>query len=225
MKICKYGITLNRLRKEDLDFVRQKRNEKEALSLTETHIEITPEMQLEWFESVDNFENYYYIIEYKGTKIGMLNNKKVDWTGRTSESSLFFWDESLTDTIVPSLVALCLIEIGFYYLNWNVSYTRIHNNNLKAIENAGNLGYELTEGKESVENHLYYLTRDLFETKAKKILMVAQQYIEKESGEGYLLLEPSDYESGIAQKIETYFTENSINLHRKGKAGSRMYFR
>lgn len=225
MKICKYGITLNRLRKEDLEYVRQKRNEKEALSCVEARIEITPEMQLEWFESVDNFENFYYVIEYKGAKIGMLNNKKVDWTARTSESSLFLWDDSYGDTIVPSLAALCLIEIGFYYLNWNVCYIRVHTDNLKAIENAESLGYELPEGKESVENNLYYLTRELFEANAKKILMEAKAHIEKEYGDGYLLLEPADYESGIAQKIENYFVENGINLHRKGKAGSRMYFR
>lgn len=225
MKICKYGITLNRLTKEDLEFVRQKRNEKEALSSTEAPIEVTPEMQLEWFESVDNFENFYYVIEYKGSKIGMLNNKKVDWSARTSESSLFLWEESLADTIVLSLAALCLIEIGFYYLNWKVCYIRIHNDNPKAVENAVKLGYELTEGKESVENYLYYLTRELFEANAKEILKEAKAFIEEEYADGYLLLEPSDYESGIAQKIETFFTENGINLHRKGKAGSRMYFR
>ncbi|MDO9257801.1 MAG: hypothetical protein Q7U54_19950 [Bacteroidales bacterium] len=225
MKICKYGITLNRLRKEDLEFVREKRNEKQRLSSEENYIDITPEMQLEWFESVDNFENFYYIIEYKGVKIGMLNNKKVDWTARTSESSLFLWDESFTDTIVPSLAALCLIEIGFYYLNWNVCYIRVHSDNAKAIENALSLGYELTEGKETVENHLYYLTRELFETNAQTILMEAKAFIETEYGDGFLLLEPSDYESGIAQKIETFFTENGINLHRKGKEGSRIYFR
>jgi len=225
MKICKYGITLNRLRQEDLEFVRQKRNSERIDSTDDFHDEITPDMQLEWYDSINNVENFYYIIEYKGVKIGMLNNKKLDWKARTSESSLFLWDESLTDTIVPALASLCLIEIGFYYLNWNVCYIRIHSDNHKAIENAGILGYELTEGKETVENHLYYLTRELFETKAKKILKEAKAFIEKESGEGYLLLEPSDYESGIAQKIETYFTENGINLHRKGKAGSRIYFR
>jgi RimJ/RimL family protein N-acetyltransferase len=225
MKICKYGITLNRLRKEDLEFVREKRNEKDAHSSAESHIEITADMQLEWFDSVNNFENFYYVIEYKGAKIGMLNNKNLDWTARTSESSLFLWEESLADTIVPSLAALCLIEIGFYYLNWNVCYIRVHSDNPKAVENSVSLGYELTEGKETVENHLYYLTRELFEANAKKIMKEAKAFIETEYGDGYLLLEPSDYESGIAQKIETYFSENGINLHRKGKAGSRMYFR
>ena len=30
MKICKYGITLNRIKKEDLEFIRQKRNSEKA---------------------------------------------------------------------------------------------------------------------------------------------------------------------------------------------------
>jgi len=225
MKICKYGITLNRLRKEDLEFVREKRNSENNNVSVDSPDEITPEMQLEWFESINNAENFYFIIEYKGAKIGMLNNKKLDWKARTCESSLFLWNESLSETIVPALASLCLIEIAFYYLNWNVSYIRIHRDNIKAAENAGNLGYELTEGKETVENHLYYLTREIFETKGKKILKEAHNFIDKESGEGYMLLEPPDYETGIAQKIENYFAESGINLHRKGIAGSRKYFR
>lgn len=225
MKISKYGITLNRLRKEDLELVRQKRNENEAHASAESRIEITSEMQLEWFESVNDFANFYYLIEYKGDRIGMLNNRNVDWTARTSESSLFLWDESLADTIVPTLASLCLIEIGFYYLNWNVCYTRIHRNHIKAIENALKLGYKLTEGKEDIENQIYYLTRELFEASAKKAIAKAKDFIEKESGDGYLLLEPLDYESGIAQKIESFMSESGIYLHRRGIRGSRKYFR
>jgi len=49
--------------------------------------------------------------------------------------------------------------------------------------------------------------------------------MDETTGEGYLLLEPCDYESGLAQKIENYFTETGIYLHRRGEAGSRKYFR
>jgi hypothetical protein len=225
MKICKYGITLNLLRQEDLEFVRQKRNSEKAEKLSKPGDEITPDMQQEWFDGINNSENFYFIIEYEGIKIGMLNNKNIDWEARTSETSLFLWEETYSETFVPMLASLCMIEISFYYLNWNASYIRIHKDNPKAIENAGKLGYKITEGKEIVESQLYFLTRELFETKTKEIQLEARSHIEKESGEGYLLLEPLDYESGIAQKIENHFTESGINLHRKGKAGSRLYFR
>lgn len=225
MKICKYGITLNRIRKEDLEFVREKRNSVNALSSIDMQDEITPDMQLEWYDSINNAENFYYIIEYKGHRVGMLNTKKVEWHARTSETDLILWDESNYETEVPVLALLSLIEIEFYYLNWNTSYTRVFRNNLKAIEIATNLGFELTEGKETIENQLYYLTRELFESKGQKTQLAAQAFLDKDSGDGYLLLEPTDYESGIAQKIENHITESGIYLHRKGKAGSRMYFR
>lgn len=225
MKICKYGITLIRLRQEDLEFVRQKRNSEEVRRFMEFRSDITPEMQQEWYERVNNFENFYYIIEYKGAKIGLLNDKNMDWEARTSESGLFLWDESYINTMVPVLASLCLLDVGFYYLNWNTSYIKVLRDNLQAVEYVTTLGYVISEGQENVENQLYYLTRELFETRGKKIQKAARAFLEDEFKEGYLLLEPSDYESGIAQKIENYFTETGIYLHRKGISGSRMYFR
>jgi RimJ/RimL family protein N-acetyltransferase len=225
MKICKYGITLNRLRQEDIEFVRIKRNSEEVRRFMEFRDEITPEMQQKWFDSINNFDNFYYIIEYKGVKIGLLNDKNMDWQARTSESGLFLWDESYINTIVPVLASLCLLDVGFYYLSWNTSYIKVLRNNLQAIEYVSSLGYQLSEGQENIENQLYYLTRQLFETKGKKIQQAARAFLDETSGEGYLLLEPFDYESGIGQKIENYFTETGIYFHRKGIAGSRMYYR
>lgn len=225
MKICKYGITLNRLRQEDIEFVREMRNSEDVKKYMEFREEITPEMQQKWFESIDNFENFYYIIEYKGVKIGLLNDKNMDWEARTSESGLFLWDESYINTIVPVLASLCLLDAGFYYLNWNQSNIKVLRDNPKAIEYVSSLGYVLCDGQENSENQLYYLTRELFETKGKKIQQAARAFIDDESGEGYLLLEPFDYESGLAQRIENYMMEVGIYLHRRGIAGSRKYFR
>ena len=225
MKICKYGITLNRLRQEDIEFVREKRNSEEVRRFMEFREEITPEMQQKWFNSINNFENFYYLIEYKGVKIGLLNDKNMDWEARTSESGLFLWDESYINTIVPVLASLCLLDAGFYYLDWTKSNIKVLRDNSKAKEYVNSLGYVLCEGQENTENQMYYLTRELFETRGKKIQKAARAFLDEESGEGYLLLEPFDYESGLAQKVENYFLENQINLHRRGVKGSRMYFR
>lgn len=222
MKICKYGVTLNRLRQEDLEFVREKRNSEEVRRFMEFREEITPEMQQKWFEGIDNFENFYYIIEYQGKRIGLLNDKNMDWKARTSESGLFLWDESFINTMVPALASLCLLEVGFYYLSWNTSYIKVLHDNPTAVKYVKSLGYVLSENQENTDNQMYYLTRQLFETKGKKIQQAAKAFVDEEL---YLLLEPFDYETGIAQKIEAYFTETGIYLHRRGIAGSRKYFR
>jgi len=225
MKICKYGITLSRLRQDDIEFVREKRNSEEVRRFMEFREEITAEMQQKWFESINNFENFYYIIEYKNVKIGLLNDKNMDWKARTSESGLFLWDETHINTIIPVLASLCLLEVGFYYLDWKTSFIKVLRNNSQAKDYVSSLGYQLSDGQENVDNQLYYLTREFFETRGKKIQKAAQAFIDEESGQGYLLLEPMDYESGLAQMIENYFLENQIYLHRRGEAGSRKYFR
>ncbi len=225
MKICKYGITLSRLRQEDIEIVREKRNSEEVSRYMEFREEITSEMQQKWFDSINNFENFYYIIEYKGSKIGLLNDKNMDWAARTSESGLFLWDESYINTIVPVLASLCLLEVGFYYLNWNTSYIKVLHKNQHAIDYVTSLGYVLGTGQENTDNQQYYLTKELFETWGKKIQQAARAFLEESTGEGYLLLEPMDYETGIAQQIENYFIREGIYLHRRGISGSRMYFR
>ncbi len=66
MKLTKYGITLNRLREDDIELLRQWRNSPQINQFMEYRGNITPEMQRDWFRSVDNFDNFYFIIEYQG---------------------------------------------------------------------------------------------------------------------------------------------------------------
>jgi hypothetical protein len=39
---------------------------------------ITPEMQEIWFDSTDQDINFFYIVELKNKKIGMVNLKNID---------------------------------------------------------------------------------------------------------------------------------------------------
>jgi hypothetical protein len=224
MKICKYGITLRRITKDDLEYIRLKNNP-EPVDPLDLNDEITPMMQQSWFESINNLENIYYIIEYKGIKAGILSTKNIDWGARTSESDLTFWDESFFDSHIPMLALLSFLEVGFYYLKWKTSYFSGIDAHPKAIEFATKLGFKPLAHKGNKSNLTYLLTKELFETKGKKAYDEAQSFVEEESGDGFLILEPADYESGIAQKIENHITETGVYLHRKGKAGSRIYFR
>ena len=79
MIIKKFGITFKRLEKNDIELLRQWRNAPSISQYMEYREHITPEMQEEWFESVNNNNNLYFIIEYKGKKIGPTNGKDIDW--------------------------------------------------------------------------------------------------------------------------------------------------
>jgi len=50
MKLHNYGLTLSRLTRNEIEFVRQKRNSEEVRRYMEFREEITPEMQQQWFD-------------------------------------------------------------------------------------------------------------------------------------------------------------------------------
>ena len=63
MKFFKYGITLERLREEDIELVRQWRNS-DPVRLNMKYQElITPEKQREWFNSINNVNFHYVMIQ------------------------------------------------------------------------------------------------------------------------------------------------------------------
>ena len=225
MIVRKYGLVLRRLQTEDIELVRQKRNSEDIRRVMQFRDEITPEMQLKWFQSINNFNNYYYIVEYEGKKVALINDKNMDWEARTSESGLFFWDKDYIHTFLPILASLVLLDVGFYYLDWKTSFIHVMRDNFAAIGYAQQIGYELADGQEEVENQLYYLSRESFETKSRNIRRAARAFQENDYPEGYLLLEPVDFESGLAERIEGYFRMAGIQLNVKDTESGRLYFR
>ena len=116
MKLSKYGITLARLREEDTELVRQWRNSPQITQFMEYREYITPEMQQDWFKSIDNFDNFYFVIEYEGKKIGLINSSKIEWDTVSSEGGIFLWDEQYYETFVPfGLPCACW---NLHFLSW-----------------------------------------------------------------------------------------------------------
>ena len=76
MKISKYGIDLVRLTEEDIEMLRQWRNSPQIQQFMEYREEITAEMQKKWFDSINNVNNFYFIIHFEGQKIGLINTSQ-----------------------------------------------------------------------------------------------------------------------------------------------------
>jgi UDP-4-amino-4,6-dideoxy-N-acetyl-beta-L-altrosamine N-acetyltransferase len=225
MKLRKYGLTLSRLTQDEIEFVRLKRNSEEVRRYMEFRDEITPEMQQQWFNRINNFDNFYYIIEYNDRKIGLINDKNMDWQARTSESGLFFWDQEYINTFYPVLASLVLLDVGFYYLDWHKSFIHVMQDNPKAMDYVHQIGYKRCDGQDGVQNQLYFLTKENFEKKGSKMRQAAESFKDKEFSNGYVLLEPADYQSGLAQTIEGYFSKTGITLNRREMENGIMFFR
>jgi len=224
MKIYKYGITLSLLKMEDVAYVSQMLNPSEEDSLDALK-DNTAEKVGAWIESNYNFESFYFIIEHKGVKIGLIAEKELDWQKRTSEFELVLWDETLTKQNIPLLAVRCLLETGFYYLYWNSFKTTVNQADSKRIETLNILGFRLSGDSKPGGDQEYSLTRNQFETEAQQTPEKSGAYTDKKPDEGYLLLEAADYETGIAQKIEQQITDSGVYLRRRGVAGGRKYLR
>jgi hypothetical protein len=214
MKFFKYGITLERLKEKDIEMVRQWRNSDPVRKNMNYQEIITPEMQCDWFRSINNIHFHYVVIHYQGVKIGLLNDKNIDWEALTSETGIFIGRPDFYHTFVPYLVSVAGIEIMFYFVGWQKQFAHVLRSNTNAIKYNQQLGYRLCEGQEGIEHQRYELTRESFGQAAGKIRKMVKS-VAREDTRCKLLFEPEDYKTGIAQQFEGIFLRNSIPTLRE----------
>jgi UDP-4-amino-4,6-dideoxy-N-acetyl-beta-L-altrosamine N-acetyltransferase len=142
MLIRKYGITLKRLKEEDIELVREMRNSTAISSTMAYREQITPEMQKKWFTSINNKYNGYFIIIYEGKKIGLINGKNIDFEKRTCEGGVFIWDENYKDSIIPALASIMMNDWTFLIINFNAIYAKVLQENVSAMTYDKLMGYE-----------------------------------------------------------------------------------
>ena len=85
MKLTKYGITLNRLQEEEYARAcpQWRMNQFHGIQRKyHTECSITG-----W---IGRNNNFYFIIEYQGKKIGMINSSHIEWDTVSSEGGIFY---------------------------------------------------------------------------------------------------------------------------------------
>lgn len=166
----KYGVKLKRLTPEKLELVRYWRNHPKISRYMAYREEITPEMQQRWFRSVDNDNNFYYIIEYRGEEIGLINIRDIDYDKKTGEPGIFIWEDSYLETLVPIAATYCLGDFYFEELGLVKTVIHILNDNPRAIHFNKSQGYKLSPGQEREYNQEYSLEADVYFKKRNKIV-------------------------------------------------------
>jgi RimJ/RimL family protein N-acetyltransferase len=224
MKFSRYGITFHFLKEEDIEQVRQWRNDPLVAASHEFKGHITPEMQQEWFRSVNNLDNLYTIVEYHGEKIGVINMKNIDWVARVCEGGIFFPEPKYHQTILPAMVSYIATEIIFIMFEWNMGYARVLKQNTKVQAFVRMLGYELVHGQEGVNNQLYRITRESFEKcspRVKKAIAV----LYGNGDQGVLWIERNEFaDPEVFQWEEKVRTSRFIAKVETTKEGRGYYF-
>lgn len=153
-----YGVRLVRVQEKDIELIRTWRNDPDVAGFMEYRKHITAEEQKIWFRSINNKNNYYFIIEYEGKKVGLINSKNYDPKVGFGEGGIFISDKDYINSFAAVFASLCLLNFMFEKLGVSqVSRVRVLKNNERAIQYNKLLGYKLMPGQEEIENQLYEL--------------------------------------------------------------------
>lgn len=124
--------------------------------------EITPEMQERWFQRISNKNNHFFILEYCGKCVGLINIRDVDENRTRGESGIFIWDDDVLRSGVAVKAGLTMYDFAFNDLNLDYLVAHIFITNLASIKYHAKFGFKLTETEKPSNtsvNQLYRLTK------------------------------------------------------------------
>lgn len=175
LTIKQYGVTLSRITANDIELLRYWRNQQSVKMYMDYREYITPEMQTKWFESVNNKYNYYFIIEFEGKKVGMINAKNFSYENGFGEGGIFIWDADYINSFAAVFSTLCLLNFVFFKVKLcKYSHARILRDNDRAIHYNQLIGYKLLGAQENVYNQLYELTMEDYVKNGAKLNKAAE---------------------------------------------------
>jgi RimJ/RimL family protein N-acetyltransferase len=221
MILTKGNFRFIKLQEDDLELVRQWRNSPRISQFMEYREYITPEMQQEWYRSVNNEFNLYLIVEHDYKKIGLINAKDIDWEQASIEGGIFFWEEEVWSTPIPAFVSILFAELMIRILRLKV-YAHILRTNDRAIRYNLQLGFELCPGQENVENQEYLLTPERYTEKSARL--VKAFYILMDKSPYQVELDADDYRTGLAVKLLARFDRNMMTAFEETENRCRIVF-
>jgi UDP-4-amino-4,6-dideoxy-N-acetyl-beta-L-altrosamine N-acetyltransferase len=141
-----YGIRLRRINLDDIELIRQWRNSEFVRKKMIYQKVISQKEQQQWFDSVNNSFNYYFMIEHSGEKIGVINAKSYSTQLGFGEGGIFMKNEQYTNSLLPAYSTLCLLNAVFLELNLcELSKIQVLKRNTKTISYNQLLGYQVTK--------------------------------------------------------------------------------
>jgi len=157
MIISGYGIRLSRLEHSEIEMVRNWRNANHIRKNMEIRELIQKEDQEIWFESVNNINNNYFIIQADNKKVGLIYAGKIDWDNNlTGNAGIFIHDVKYQESKIPVAASFLLTDTSFL-MNIEKSFITVLSDNKKAIEFNKALGYQKLPNQDGIYNQTYEL--------------------------------------------------------------------
>jgi len=199
MIIRKYGVVLRRLQLKDIELVREKRNQDSVRNYMFYKEKISESEQLEWFQSINNIDNYYFVIEVEGNKVGLINGKNIDYEKRTSEGGIFIWDENYRDVQVSAIASVIMAEFTFMIFNFNKTFAEVLATNLGQIKYNEFMGYKLE--KRENDKLTYTLSKESYLQKRRRLIKAVESLTKDKTPISWSDLDFSEIKPQEIQKL------------------------
>jgi UDP-4-amino-4,6-dideoxy-N-acetyl-beta-L-altrosamine N-acetyltransferase len=211
MRIVGYGVELKRLTVNDIETVRHHRNSEKINQYMEYRDYISFEQQLNWFNSINNSNNNYFIIEHKGKEVGLIYGAEINWENKTTgNGGIFIWDINYWETATPTASSFLLTDTSIL-LGLKKTYIKVLSSNHRAIEFNKSLCYRLLPSQEGVINQQYELDIEDY----KKLRLSLRQRLFHEKDYKNLTIhfdKENEIDLFYLHLIENQPTENTIDF-------------
>lgn len=127
-----YDVALEKLTEDKIELVRMWRNDYKISKFMEFNDYITPDMQAAWFHKIDNDNNYYFIIKYKGSELGLINIKDYDHTTKIGESGIFIYEDKYLNSDIAYRANLVMFDYIFGVIGADMIKAHIKEENSRA---------------------------------------------------------------------------------------------
>jgi len=142
MRLTGIGIALRRINHSDLEMVRKWRNQPRVRSQMFRDEIISQIQQIEWFQSIDNANNYYFVILENEIPLGLIFAKNINQKTNEGEGGIFMGDLSKISSDIPARASLLLLYFCFNCLCIKRSKIRVKTENTQALSFNLSLGYK-----------------------------------------------------------------------------------
>jgi hypothetical protein len=143
MVIKQYGISLQSITENDLETIRQWRNDKSVVKHMLYQKKITKQEQKAWYQNLDKTQNLYFIYNHQG----VIHLKNIDWTLKEAEAGIFTTHQEHSFINIASIITL--MDFAFEVICMNQLHAKVNKASIANITMNLQLGYQITSNEDN----------------------------------------------------------------------------
>ena len=160
MKIGRGSITLKKITQEDLELIRHWRNADQVKKYMVYREQISEDMQQDWFATINNPGNLYFLIIANDLPIGLIYGADFNWIQKEVGNAGIFIAEENNRENKYALQASILLNDYAFDLGIETIYIKVRHDNPRAIAYNKLMGYERIERDGEVDR--FKLTKSAY---------------------------------------------------------------